>query len=56
MENRKYILIYWYHDTYVTIYDSIKEVTEHLENLKEFYRNDNDFRYKVFYGIEVNNL
>lgn len=53
MNNVEYILIYMYHDTYVDIYDNIGLLRIALANLKETYKNDNDFKYKIYCGKNV---
>lgn len=53
MKKVEYILIYMYHDTYVDIYDNIVLLRIALANLKETYKNDNDFKYKIYCGKDV---
>ena len=50
----KYILIFEYHDTYVYIYDSLKELYENLELLKAQYKHDSDFKYEIYEGNKIN--
>ena len=50
----KYILIWEYHDTYVYIYDSLKELHENLELLKAQYKHDSDFKYEIYEGNKIN--
>lgn len=56
MEEVEYILIYSYHDTYVDIYQNIELLTIALANLKEIYKNDSDFKYKVYCGKNVTDM
>lgn len=61
MNKVEYILIFTYHDYInVDIYDNIGLLRLALANLKEIYKNDSDFKYKIYCGKdvtdEVNNL
>lgn len=51
-----YILIHEYHDTYVDKYNNITLLRLALANLKELYKNDNDFKYKIYCGKDVTDI
>ena len=53
MKKIEYILIYMYHDTYVDTFENIELLRIALANLKEIYKNDNDFKYKIYCGKNV---
>jgi hypothetical protein len=53
MNKVEYILVHEYHDTYVDIYDNIELLRIALTNLKENYKNDNDFKYEIYCGKNV---
>ena len=56
MKKVEYILIHEYHDTYVDIYDNIGLLRLALANLKEIYKNDNNFKYEIYCGKNVTDL
>lgn len=47
-EDIKYILIYEYHDTHCDIYDNLSLLRLALASLKETFKNDRDFHYKIY--------
>lgn len=49
----KWYLIWEYHDTYVEEFNSNIECSEYLEHLKDNYRNDENFHWKVIKGIQL---
>ncbi len=49
----KYYLIYYYHDTYDYEFDNVVDLMKFLKRLKEEYKNDRDFHYKIIVGKEV---
>ena len=49
---KKWYLIYEYHDTFVSEFYSKDELYRYLEQLKETYKYDSDFRYRIIYGEE----
>lgn len=46
----KYILIWYFHDTNVDIYDTEEELLKRLEVLEEDYGNSYDFKYEIYEG------
>ena len=57
MNKVEYILIFTYHDdTCVDIYGNIGLLRLALANLKEIYKNDSDFEYKIYCGKDVTEL
>lgn len=44
----KYILIYYYHDTYVSYFNNYEDMKKEYWILKTNYRNDSDFHIKGF--------
>lgn len=54
MKEEKYVLIYFYHDTYFSEYETLEQLKGILENLKEAYKNDSDFSYRVYKGEILN--
>lgn len=52
----KYILIFKYHDTYVSYFDTKEGLLKYLNNLKPDYKNDSDFSYEIYYArkVEIN--
>ena len=53
MDITKYYLIYYYHDCHFNEFIRDYELYEYLRKLKEEYKNDNDFHYKIIIGQEV---
>lgn len=49
----KWYLIYTYHDLYFSEFNSENECLEYLEQLKQEYKNDRDFHYRVIKGITL---
>ena len=56
MSETKYILIYEYHDTNYQVYDNLSLLRLALANLKENFKNDRDFKYKIYCGKDVTEL
>lgn len=54
--NEVYILVYQYHDDNYTIYADKESLEWAVKRLKEDYKNDSDFKYRVFKGIEITNI
>lgn len=50
---KKFYIIWQYHDTFVAEFNSNLDMIDYLEHLKEEYKNDNDFKYKVIFGEEM---
>lgn len=52
----KYLLIFKYHDTYVSYFDTKEELLKYLTSLKQNYKNDSDFSYEAYYArkVEIN--
>lgn len=55
-EEIKYMLIYEYHDDNYEIYDSLGLLKLALNNLKESFKNDRDFKYKIYCVKDITNL
>lgn len=55
-EEVKYILIYEYHDTNYDVYDNLSLLRLALANLKENFKNDSDFKYKIYCGKDITEL
>ncbi|WP_288910953.1 hypothetical protein [uncultured Thomasclavelia sp.] len=53
MKNAMFILVYEYHDTNVETFGNIDMLTLALANLKETFKNDNDFSFKIYYGADI---
>ena len=53
---KKYYLIWYYHDTYFEEFYRKFELDNFLNSLKENYKYDNDFHYKIIYGYEGGEL
>lgn len=49
----KYILVYQYHDTFVDEFNSLGELRLELAKLRETFKNDRDFKYKVYRGEDI---
>ncbi len=49
----KFYLIYYYHDTYVYEFNNWEECEKFLKKIKEEYKYDRDFHYKVVKGLIV---
>ena len=49
----KYYLIYFYHDTFFDEFTSMELLNNFLNVLKENYKYDRDFHYKIIVGKEV---
>lgn len=49
----KYILVYQYHDTFVDEFDSLSGLRLALTKLKETFKYDGGFKYKVYYGEDI---
>lgn len=57
MNKVEYILIFTYHDyTNIDIYGNITLLRLALANLKEIYKNDNGFKYKIYCGKDVTDI
>ena len=52
-DNVKYILIYSYHDDNYKIFESLSLLRLALASLKETFKNDTDFHYKIYCGKDV---
>lgn len=50
---KKYYLIYYYHDTYFCEFYRKFELDNYLNSLKQEYKNDNDFSYRIIYGEDI---
>lgn len=50
---KKYYLIWYYHDTYFEEFYRKYELDDFLNSLKQEYKYDNDFHYRIIYGEEV---
>lgn len=50
---KKYYLIWYYHDTYFKEFYRKFELNNFLNSLKQEYKYDNDFHYRIIYGEEV---
>lgn len=53
---KKYYLIYYYHDTYDVEFFTKFELENYLNSLKEQYKYDSDFHYKVIFGEEIESV
>ncbi len=56
MSEVKYILIYYYHDTYIDTYQNLTMLRLAVANLKEIFKNDSDFTYQIYCGKDVTDL
>ena len=53
MKKYKWYLIYFYHDAFYNEFEEYKECNDYLNDLKERYKYDSDFHYKVIFGEEL---
>jgi len=53
MKEQKWYLIYFYHDCFYNEYYEINKLYHDLKVLKERYKYDSDFHYKVICGEEI---
>lgn len=51
--NKIYLLIYYYHDTNVYKFNTLQELKEELDFLKEEYGNYSDFRYEIYGSYQL---
>jgi hypothetical protein len=49
----KYILVHQYHDTFVDEFNSLSELRLALTKLKETFKYDGGFKYKVYRGEDI---
>lgn len=52
-ENVKYILIYSYHDYNFEVFENLSLLRLALASLKETFKNDKEFCYKIYCGKDV---
>ena len=53
-ENTKnFILIYYYHDTFVKTFDLPGDLLDSLVQLKQYHLYDDDFKYEIYYGKNI---
>lgn len=50
----EYLLIYYYHDTYVKKYNTLEELEKGIKFLKEQFANDDEFEYEAFEISKIN--
>lgn len=51
--NLTYLLIYYYHDTFIRKFNSLSELQETLAFLMKDYKNDKDFSYEIYWAKNI---